>query len=78
MPSRYPIVEPEYKLPNTLVNHYQVVGTDSQGNRFVIEDEKSHQRFVTHKVEWHVCKLELIPLETHGCEEFRVFRFEAE
>ena len=78
MPSRYPIVEPEYKLPQTLVKHYQVVGTDSQGKRFVIEDDKAHQRFITHDVDWKICSLELIPLETHGCEEFRVFRFEAE
>lgn len=29
-------------------------------------------------VDWKGCSVELIPLETHGCGQFRVFRFEAE
>ena len=78
MPSRFPLNEPDCKLPDTLIKHYKVVGTDSQGNRFEYEDKASHQRFVEIPVDWNIRTLELIPLQTHGCDQFRVFRFEAD
>ncbi len=43
-----------------------------------INVDNSHQRFVTHNVNWKIKTLELIPKETHGAKEFRVFRFEFE
>ena len=43
-----------------------------------LEVEESHQRFVTHLVEWKVKELEFIPISTYGANEFRVFRFEVE
>ena len=61
-----------------LIKSYKVVGTDSQGNKFEISDDRCHVRFVTRDVDWKVCSVEFIPLETFGCEEFRVFRFEVE
>lgn len=78
MPCRFPLGEPDCKLPETLIRHYRVVGTDSCGNRFEFEDDKSHQRFVTLPLEWKICTLELIPLETYGYKDYRVFRFEAD
>ena len=78
MPCRFPLGAPDCKLPDTLIRHYKVVGVDTRGNRYEYEDTKSHQRFVTIPVDWKVCSVSLIPLETHGCQEFRVFRFEVE
>lgn len=78
MPCRWRLSGPECHVPQTLVKRYRLVGTDSRGNRFELGDDRNHQRFVTHDVDWTVSALELIPLETWGCEEYRVFRFEAE
>jgi hypothetical protein len=78
MPCRWKLGEPELKVPETLIKSYKVVGTDSQGNKFEISDDRCHVRFVTRDVDWKVCSVEFIPLETFGCEEFRVFRFEVE
>ena len=78
MPQRILLDETKFRVPETLVKCYKIVGTDSQGNTFTISDDHSHLRFITHDVQWKVSSVELIPLETYGCEEFRVFRFEVE
>ena len=78
MPCNYPLGYNKCLIPNTLVKKYKIVGTDSRGNIYTISQDNSHQRFVTHTVEWRVKTLELIPEETYGDEFFRVFRFDAE
>lgn len=65
-------------VPQTLIKSYSVVGENSDGERFEITVNDSHQRFITHTVDWKVKKLELIPKETYGDEKLRVFRFEFE
>ncbi len=64
--------------PLTLIKHYKIIGTNSNDETFAIEENASRQRFVTHNVDLTVKTLEFIPLETYGCEEMRVFRFEFE
>lgn len=78
MPCMYPLGKKESLIPDTLMKKYKLVGTDSFGREFVIETDNSHQRFITHNVNWKVNKLELIPLENYGSEELRIFRFEFE
>ena len=78
MPCLWRLSDKGLQMPATLVKRYKVVGTDSQANRFEISNDRSRQRFVTHQVAWKVCSVELIPLETYGCEDYRVFRFEVE
>lgn len=78
MPCCYPLKETRYVLPETLIKKYKIVGKDSQGNIYNITEDNAHQRFVIHNVDWKVCSVELIPMETYGFKEFRVFRFEVE
>jgi hypothetical protein len=78
MPCCYPLKETRYVLPETLIKKYKIVGKDSQGNIYDITEDNAHQRFVIHNVDWKVCSVELIPMETYGFKEFRVFRFEVE
>jgi hypothetical protein len=54
------------------------VGTTCRGEKMMLEVNESHQRFVTHLVEWKVKEIEFVPISTYGSEEFRVFRFEVE
>ncbi len=74
----YPLEKTEGFLPETLIKRYSLIGTSSSGEKFEINVDNSHQRFVTHNVNWKIKTLELIPKETHGVKEFRVFRFEFE
>lgn len=76
MPCRYPLVEKEYKLPDTLIKEYIVEGIGEDGKRETVEIKDNHLRFVIHNVDWNVKKLRFIPVSTHGCSEFRVFNFE--
>ena len=76
MPCSYPLVEKRFKLPQTLIREYRLVGTDAVGNSYEIHVNDSHQRFVTHQVNWRISKLCFIPIATHGCEQFRLFDFE--
>ncbi len=68
--------EKRFRLPETLLRSYQIVGTDSAGRQEIIRCENSHQRFVLHAVDWRVKSVRLIPLSTHGAPDFRVFGFE--
>lgn len=76
MPCNYPLVQPKFKLPKTLIKTYTVEGISENGERFEIHVTDNHQRFVKHEVCWNVKTIRFIPLSTHGCEEFRLFDFE--
>ena len=76
MPCCYPLNEITCKLPETLIKKYIIEGENSKGEIFKLEVDNSHLRFVKHKIGKKLCRLRFIPLETNGCEEFRVFSFE--
>ncbi len=76
MPCNYPLIQPKFKLPQTLIKEYRIEGTDSNNNLFTITVTNNHQRLVKHAVNWNVKQIKFIPVFTHGCEEFRVFGFE--
>jgi len=76
MPCNYPLVQTKFKLPQTLIKEYRLEGKSEQGEIYTLLVTDNHQRFVKHTVDWKIQRLTLIPLSTHGCEEFRVFDFE--
>ena len=76
MPCNYPFEQPKFKLPATLIKEYRIEGENMAGEKFVISVSDNHQRFVKHPVDWKVKTVRLIPLATHGCEDFRLFDFE--
>jgi len=78
MPCNFKLDRPASLVPDTLIKSYRIVGTNSTGEQKVLEVHDSHQRFITHMVDWDVNKLEFIPVSTYGCKEYRVFRFEIE
>ena len=76
MPCNYPLVQTKFKLPQTLIKEYRIEGTNSNGEKFTLSVCDNHQRFVRHSIDWKVKEITLIPVSTHGCENFRVFDFE--
>ena len=76
MPCSIQLNEQDFHLPKTLMKTYRIEAEDENGNVVFLEVDNCYQRFVRHQVEWKVKKIRLIPLETHGCPEFRVFGFE--
>lgn len=76
MPCRALLYEPDFHLPATLIKAYEIIGTDSSGRTYRLAVNDSHLRFVRHAVDWTVNRIRFVPLETHGCEEFRLFDFE--
>ena len=76
MPCNYPLVQPKFKLPKTLIKEYRIEGVSEDGAIVVIDVKDSHQRFVKHAVDWKVKEMRFIPLATHGSEDFRLFDFE--
>lgn len=78
MPCNFKLKKAESLVPETLIKSYMIIGTDRNGNKVQLDVQDSYQRFVVHQVNWKVMQLEFIPLETHGIESFRLFRFEFE
>lgn len=76
MPCNYPLVQPNYKLPKTLIKEYKIEGERSDGELFTLCVFDNHRRFVKHKVDWKIKKIRFIPITTHGSEEYRLFDFE--
>ncbi len=76
MPCCYPLQETKYKVPETLIKEFDIVGTASDGTEFVLHTEENHQRFVRLSVDWEVSQISFVPKATFGSEEFRVFSFE--
>ncbi len=78
MPCNYPLVQTKFKLPNTLIKSYRIEGEKADGSILSFTVEDNHQRLVRHRVDWSVKSLRFIPLQTHGCNEMRLFDFEIE
>ena len=76
MPCSYPLVQTKYKVPHTLIDAYRIEGESESGEKFCLEVDENHQRFVKHSVNWRVKTVRFVPLTTHGCEAFRLFAFD--
>jgi hypothetical protein len=77
MPCSYPLVQPNYKVPATLLKSYRLEGISADGSVKTLTVKENHQRFVRHAVDWQVSILRLIPLSTNGAEKAHIFGFEA-
>ena len=76
MPCCYRLNEPDYKIPSTLIKCYEIVGENEKGDVFKIEADNNHSRFVLHKTDWNIVSVRLVPKETYGDKNFRIFGFE--
>lgn len=69
MPCNYPLVEPHYHLPHTLVKAYQIIAD----GKLILEEANNYQRLRRHSVSISAKNIEIRFLETHGCDDFRIF-----
>ena len=76
MPTRFYLNESRYKMPTALIKAYRIEAEDENGNVRDITVSDNRKRFVRHKTDFKACKIRLIPLETYGNDEMRVFDFE--
>lgn len=76
MPCNYPLVQTGYHIPETLVKAYRIEGISENGDIQTLQINENHQRFVTHKVDWNVKTVRLVPQRTYGCQSYRIFNFE--
>ncbi len=72
MPASYPLSQPWYKVPKTLVRAYRIT-LKTEGEDIVIDVENNYQRLNLHKVSALVNKIILTPLETWGEEKCAIF-----
>ena len=77
MPCSYPLVQPKYKVPATLIKEYKIILSLEDGSKKEIHVPNNRQRFVLHQeINAVITAAELVPISTHGCKEYRVFSFE--
>lgn len=76
MPYNYPLVQNKFKLPQTLIHEYKIVGIAENEELCEIHIKDNHQRFVKHNMDWCVKTVRFVPIATLGTEEFRLFAFE--
>lgn len=78
MPCSYPLNEPVYWVPKTLVRNYDVVLTAADGKTEIISIENNHHRLVNHPVDFEATAVKLVPKTTWGADTFNVYAFEIE
>lgn len=66
MPCNYSLNGPEYRIPETLMKEFEIIGTDENGNEYKLLVKDCHQRFVKIKFNHTVSSLKFIPLKTWG------------
>ena len=76
MPCCYPLHETKYKVPETLIRSFEIVGTKADGTNCVLNIEENHQRFVRLPLNWNASKIMFRPKTTYGAKDFRLFSFE--
>ena len=76
MPSHYYLGETRFRTPETLIKDFDIELTLENGSTEKIEIRGNYQRFVRLCINKKAVSARLIPLCTHGCEDFRVFAFE--
>lgn len=76
MPCNYPLVQTQFKLPDTLIKEYKIDIFDNEKIIQTIHISNNHQRFVKHKIEKNADKVRFTPIKTYGCKAFRLFDFE--
>lgn len=66
--------EKQVYVPKTLIKAFRIEAADKQGNWKVIHREaNNYQRFVKLNIEAFAARIRLIPEETWGCDEVRMF-----
>ena len=78
MPCNYPLVQTEFKLPETLIREYKLQGINENGEVKEIYVTDNRRRLAKHKINWFVKTIRFIPLATYGADHFRLFSFEVE
>ncbi len=73
MPSNYPLHETKYKLPETLIRSYTIIAETEAGDETVAEVTDNRRRLVFHPVDKTILGIRVIPKETWGCPECRIF-----
>lgn len=76
MPCNIPLVQEKFQLPSTLIKSFKIICVDEDNKQFEMESVNNHQRLVYIPLNQTVKSVRLIPEETHGCKDFRVFGFE--
>lgn len=69
MPCNYPLHQPEYKLPQTLVKAYRIYAD----GKLIAEETNNYQRLRKHAVSVCAKEVEVCIVKTHGAKEGRVF-----
>jgi len=72
MPCNFRLKQDGYTLPETLVKSYSLLLTTPEGVK-KIENTSNYQRFVIHEINEEISRIELVPTETWGNAECRVF-----
>ena len=69
MPCNYPLNQPRFKLPETLIKSYKIYAD----GKCIVEENNNYQRLRIHNVSVCAKEIKIYLLETHGCNEKRVF-----
>ena len=76
MPCEYPLFEPDYRTPTTLVKSYKIFANVDGKDVEVAANTNNYQRFVRIPVDLTTDKLTLKMTETWGDEKFKILGFE--
>lgn len=75
MPHIYPLGEDRFKIPDTLIKKFKVEITEKSG-KTTLKEYNNHQRYVNIPINEAVTKIRIIPTQTYGVKEYRVFSVE--
>ena len=73
MPCNFPLHQPEYKTPVTLVKAFDIVGGHAGRRKGRFSEENNYKRLVYCDVNVRAKAIRLVPKKTWGDDKFRVF-----
>ena len=73
MPCNYPLNQPYYKCPKTLVKSYDIIAVERDGEKVIASDDCNHQRLVCRDVNVCAKEIRLVLKDAHSDDGYRVF-----
>lgn len=73
MPCSFPLHQPKYTVPESMMKAYDLIAVTPEGERVIVSENNNCRRLVVHKTDIEATVLRLVLRETWGSDVYKVF-----
>lgn len=73
MPCNYPLYQPNFRTPKTLVRAYDIIAETPEGEKVIASNDNNYQRVQKHDVDVYAKKIKLVLKDAYSDDGYRVF-----